>query len=604
VLPQATAAAGVKRSRSSSPHVEPQPLPTRDLPTAVWEDHLLPLLTRKEATRLGCTCKALRGLVREHFKDVGEVKMVPLQAMLTTFPRARTVTLKDSSGWVGAQEGDGVQWLREGGHGRCLERVTMRRYPYADRNDLLHQTLRDGALPSLRNLYMDLEYESHRALLTDGLVAGMHELRLVIKCSGNDATMGPQLAALGLVRHLPALAKLDVIAVGDTGDPVQWPPIIPPRLRALRIEVYARDGGGVSESLLGALPGMLGASGARLERLEVVLPKDFEAIGDALVHLAQALRCCSPTLKGFYLATGDREAFDTYIRGELEPDDVLVERLRVHYEDLLAGVSACRELRVLVLSCMDVEPSFPPGAALPRLTHLEMSDSTREHPHEGGVTGVWELMASGGLPALAKLSVTFYSRWGSAEEVRTRLAPAFEAVAGTLTHLHLEKYDTDEWLVDEVAVGYELGVAVGKLRRLEDLAFGMSEEGRAYPAVAQGLSASTGDCPLPGSCGSRCHRESSDADLLTSVLTPLPSVRVFSSDHHYDDQSLLVTACALRQAGYKHNWAPTYPGPDARAVLRAISPCKILHGAYGYSGAPPWLILPYRGFPKMTDCIV
>jgi hypothetical protein len=41
---------------------------------AVWEDHLLPLLTCKDAARLGCTCKALRGVVREHFKDLGTIK--------------------------------------------------------------------------------------------------------------------------------------------------------------------------------------------------------------------------------------------------------------------------------------------------------------------------------------------------------------------------------------------------------------------------------------------------------------------------------------------------------------------------------------------------
>jgi hypothetical protein len=57
---------------SSSPDAEPQPLPTRALPMAVWEDHLLPLLTCKDAARLGCTCKALRGVVREHFSgDLG-----------------------------------------------------------------------------------------------------------------------------------------------------------------------------------------------------------------------------------------------------------------------------------------------------------------------------------------------------------------------------------------------------------------------------------------------------------------------------------------------------------------------------------------------------
>jgi hypothetical protein len=124
-----------------------------------------------------------------------------------------------------------------------------------------------------------------------------------------------------------------------------------------------------------------------------------------------------------------------------EPEDYRsqVERLRVQWADVLAGVSACRELQVLVLPRIEVEPLFPPGTAFGRLTHLEISDHEREHPPDAGVMGLWELMASGGLPALAKLSVRLEGRWGGVEEVRTRVAPALEAVAGTLTHLHLEK---------------------------------------------------------------------------------------------------------------------------------------------------------------------
>jgi hypothetical protein len=67
--------------------------------------------------------------------------------------------------------------------------------------------------------------------------------------------------------------------------------------------------------------------------------------------------------------------------------------------------------------------------------------------------------------------------------------------------------------------------------------------------VTQGLAATGGDLwrvQVPLSW------VSSNADLLVSLL--LPSVRVFSSCH-LDDRSALLTACALRQAGYKHTWA-------------------------------------------------
>jgi hypothetical protein len=55
---------------------------------------------------------------------------------------------------------------------------------------------------------------------------------------------------------------------------------------------------------------------------------------------------------------------------------------------------------------IEVEPLFPPGTAFARLTHLEIGDYEREHPPDAGVMGLWELMASGGLPALAKLKVS------------------------------------------------------------------------------------------------------------------------------------------------------------------------------------------------------
>jgi hypothetical protein len=105
-----------------------------------------------------------------------------------------------------------------------------------------------------------------------------------------------------------------------------------------------------------------------------------------------------------------------------------------------------------------------------------------------------------------------------------------------------------------VGTGYELGVAVGRLRRLKDLALDMFEDGRIYHAMAQGLAASGGDCPLPLLWRVQVLSEvCGNADLLASLL--LPSVRVFCSFHD-DFRAALVMACALRQAGYKYAWVP------------------------------------------------
>jgi hypothetical protein len=84
----------LKRTRPTASDVEPQPqpIPPLALPEAVWQDHVVPLLHRcEDAARLGATCRALRKLVRDHVKDLGNVELKKIQAALTTFPQARSL---------------------------------------------------------------------------------------------------------------------------------------------------------------------------------------------------------------------------------------------------------------------------------------------------------------------------------------------------------------------------------------------------------------------------------------------------------------------------------------------------------------------------------
>jgi hypothetical protein len=548
----------------------------------LWEDHLLPLLTCKEVARLGCTCKALRGVVREHFRDLGVVSLDDLQAALTTFPRARMVMIGHSHYEPDDTEVEAlVQWLREEGRGGGLERVVMPRSFEGPCEDLDHRALQAGALPSLKTIYARLEYPLHRASLTHGLVAAMHELRVRVLCDSGDVDLRPQLAALGLVRQLPALAKLEVSSYVNPAfqEPARWPPFIPPSLKALRVLVgreYPKT------SLLRALPGMLGASGARLDRLEVKINPFFKDIGDGLVHLAQVLRCCSPTLTSFRLET------NACIRVDPKSEDYAdqVERLRVQWADVLAGVSACRELQVLVLPAIEVGSLFPSGTAFGRLTHLDISDHGEDHTPDAGGTGVWELMASGGLPALAKLDVFLQGRWGGAEEVRSRVVPALDGVAGTLTHLHLVKHYGIKWVSDEFEMGYEFGVAVGKLRRLKDLSLVLSRDGGVYHAVAQGLAASGEEHPLPLLWRVKVGPDVRyNADLLASLLLPLPSVRVFRASYSHIDHQALLTACAMRQVGYKHIWILPRGYSDDIPAIRAIAPCTVIRESFDWERA-------------------
>jgi hypothetical protein len=536
---------------------------------ALWEDHLLAPLTCKDAGQLACTCQALRVVVREHFKDLGRIKLKKLQAALTTFPKARLVALQpDYSGtWAAPEREPLVEWLRAGGHGRYLTRYV------AEDASLLYQfpvfeALRGGAFPSLRSVAATLKREPHRvAILMEGLVTAMHEVRLEVSPSQE---WEHKLAALGLVRQLPFLNKLDLKVRNYGGipieGPVQWPPFMPSSLKTLSINV-GLCGASLSQSLLSALPGMLGASAARLDRLEVLIPTVQGGLGDGLVHVAKSLRYCSQSLKGLHLDT-----CLIGVSGEREDYTAKSARLRVEWADVLAGVSACRELRVLVLPpYIDAEPVFPKGTAFGHLAHLDICDYKRERPSGEDVMGLWELMASGRLPALATLRVTLRTQEG-VEDVRTQVAPALAAVAGTLTHLYIREGAEDFWRSIEVGMAYELGKAVGKLRRLKDLVLQLSQDGRAYKAVAQGLAASGEDRPLPLLWQVGVGRViQANADLLASLL--LPSIRVLVTCTGNNQETLLL-ACALRQRGYKHVWAFQCEPENVKPAARAITQCR------------------------------
>jgi hypothetical protein len=136
---------------------------------AVWEDHLLPLLTCEDAARLACTCKALRVVVREHF--VGDLRFIlveQLQAALTTFPRARSLALTHGMGsWGDAEREALMEWLREGGRGASITTLTTGSCDHVVPG-VIHAALRGGALPSLQAVKVNLRIDSHRALLTEG----------------------------------------------------------------------------------------------------------------------------------------------------------------------------------------------------------------------------------------------------------------------------------------------------------------------------------------------------------------------------------------------------------------------------------------------------
>jgi hypothetical protein len=244
--------------------------------------------------------------VREHFAGgLGSVRLDRLKAALTTFPRTRSVATCGSRG--GGLEAAVarlalLEFLCGGRHGASLTTITT---SSETESTCVLTALARGGLPSLRGVALELAIANHRELLTEGRLGGMHELR--VRVNGDHHQLQAQLAALGLVRQLPALAKLEVEARGVWVDPVpQWPPFIPLSLKALSID--ASHGTRFSRSLVRVLPRLIGsgASGAAMiDRLEVQFPTDYRKVRIGLVTLARALRGCAATLKAFVSRPGE-----------------------------------------------------------------------------------------------------------------------------------------------------------------------------------------------------------------------------------------------------------------------------------------------------------
>jgi hypothetical protein len=161
----------------------------------VWEDHLLPRLTCKDAARLGCTCKVLRGLVPQCFRDLGEVKLENMQAVLTTFLRARSMRLcrgawANSLGpWERRLLGDeekrelSVRLCEEGPGGARATLITVS----ADHHQIeefVHAALWQGRLPSLKSVTADLSVAAHRVM--GGYLESMQRLLLKVDCDRNQ----------------------------------------------------------------------------------------------------------------------------------------------------------------------------------------------------------------------------------------------------------------------------------------------------------------------------------------------------------------------------------------------------------------------------------
>jgi hypothetical protein len=475
----------------------------------------MPWLSVEEAAGLRVVCTTLMETVREWpvrlERPVCRTRLTPgnLEAALTCFSAAESLTIWPREPLAPAEESRLVELLRR--QGGKLKRVET---GWEHAKPLLSSAVRAGALPNLTKFKFNFDQPTDWEILSGGMLPLLEEVHVTIKADDEQ-----QLAALEHLRHLAHLQRLELACYRAPEAAFPFPPFIPPSLKALTLD-------GLPESLFCDLPPMLQASGAGLEKITIQRPgDDLSAEGGAA--LAQVLRTCSSSLK-------------TVSLGQLSPACV---------RELVPGLaSCCATLRVLRCpwAVFTALPATCP--AFPRLTELRLRGQDGEDVDS--VSPAWDIMADGRLPALASLDITaaweLFVEGGGPTERGGPLARALEGVAGTLRRLTL--LGVGRWH----APGFEVGAAIGKLRRLGYLQLNICKDGRDYHGVGRRMAASGGCRQLREVYLGKGGVKKNIDWLIYEPSLIMPSVCHLSIEGQYTDEEALLLCCGLVQMGYKH----------------------------------------------------
>jgi hypothetical protein len=504
-------------------------------PRPVWLDHLLPLLTIGEAVMLRATCKAMRALVAEMRADLGERPVEHLKAMLTCFPKADAVELHDGQSTTQAEQDSLIAWLKEQGH--SLTSVLESSH---STGPFVRRAWRAGVFKSVTNVDLCLDDAGDRDLIILGLVSGVESIDVRL----SHASPQVERAALGYLRHFAALK--DIRCTLGSGC-LDLPPFIPPSLEDLSLDAHScRE----QVTLLGCLLPMVESSGAKLRRLEMTFDK--LSGGDVARGVGRLIRSCASTLTSCELHVTSPFA---------------------SAEEVVEALASCRHL-VWLKSPVSTFVVLPPGRSVTfRVRILHLSSSRAERRPLSSVA-LWGLMARGGFANLTVLWLDLGGwRWGVGSG--PALVEAFEGVSGTLKKLVLHQVEFEGAVdgVDADGALRQLGEAIGRLHRLEELFLNVGQKGLIYHQLAQGLA--EGSCPALRSLTCIAHSGHSWLGCRPSII--LPSVQDLTIRFKRGSKGTepLAVAFALTSLGYRGSVVMQDAAQERRQrdqVLRILNP--------------------------------
>jgi hypothetical protein len=467
------------------------------LPLSVWQDHLTPQLSRAEAVRLRGVCKALRGVMDECPVDVGALRtnVHMLQKAFKCFPATQSMDII-YRGVV--PQGDGAE-------------------------QLLEHAVRNSALLKLTYFKMKASDPEHGEWLSDGRLRQVEEVCVALR-SADDSP-----ASMQHLRQLPHLLGLTIQGLRAPTTKTVFPAFIPPSLKTLTLDCLH---GPQLRSLLRQLPPTLQASGASLVELKVISAvKISEENG---IALARVLQSCSSTLKDFCIIIAEVS------QSIFEPDTA---------SEVVLGLESCCEGLERLEVPWEIFKSLPPTCpTFVRLTHLTVKG---DDAWIDLTSPVWDRVANGLLPALTDLHLEACMGlwWGRNWACRVFLR-ALEAVAGTLRRLTLDDGTQSDYLNSPAC--HELGLNIGKMRRLSYLSLRLSPDGKSYEDIGGGLAASGGCPPL-----FELHLDGVKRNMGPLAYEPsliVPSVRSLhiSGGVRWEGVEALMLYCELVQMGYKY----------------------------------------------------
>jgi hypothetical protein len=290
--------------------------------------------------------------------------------MLTWFPKARTIIIREKTRLTPPEEDSLIGWLQERGNSLVGIQAISALGPFVRR------AWRAGPFKTVKAVGLRLQNEEDRALITDGAVSGVESLVISLSPQVTE----PEQGALGCTRHFAALRHLRcrVRGLGGCQPPALHPAVA--RGPSSRLPLVRPAGAAAG----------LSPRHDRVQRSQDPTSwSESQGPGDEATAcgVRSLIQSCASTVRSFALESSS-------------PIDAAVE--------VVEGLASCQNLDIVQAPprVFETMPMLIRGSITFRLVHLRLSDGPVDGSDVSSLE-LWGVMARGGFPVLQSLWLQF-----------------------------------------------------------------------------------------------------------------------------------------------------------------------------------------------------